>query len=205
MALAGRPGEAAEIEGGRVVREGRPVRRAHDLVVPSAQVAMPVALVVVRPTARRGEEVAARHRPAVDQVEPVHLGGRIEHEELLELPGGEGLLRRPAREEFRPQRGIEKVCGGPPEEAAEGVEVGLGRRLERLGQPGGTAGECLARDERVDGLVVGEGRERNRADEHHETAHLVQVTAGNRARLASAEARPRSRRRARIRRAGRRT
>src|SRR5207249_9015082 len=106
------------------------VLRGDDAPIETAQVAVPVALVVVRPAAGCGEQIAAGHPPGIDDIEPVHRGGGIEHEQLLHLPRGERLLGRPAGEELRAETRVRKLCGRAKEERAESVEVVLRGRNE---------------------------------------------------------------------------
>src|SRR5437588_544726 len=118
-----------------------------------------------------GEQIAAGHPPGIDDIEPVHRGGGIEHEQLLHLPRGERLLGRPAGEELRAETRVRKLCGRAKEERAERVEVVLRGRNELLGEPGGAVGERAAGDQRVDRLVVCGRGQRGGAENDREAAH----------------------------------
>src|SRR5262249_39871460 len=87
---------------------------------------------------------------------------------LLEFPRGEGIRRGELPRELRVRR------RALPEELAEGVQVGLGRRRDRS-----PIGQRAPGDEGVDRLVVGEGR---RGEERSEQKSALHCKEASRAR-----------------------
>src|SRR5205823_12297271 len=127
---------------------------------------VPVARVVVRPAAGPLEQGRqASHVVVGRQIEAVHTRRRIEHQELLEVPGAEIMDGRIAGGERRVGRGAD------PELRAKGVQIllrGSGdRRVIRQRSTG---------DEGVDSLVVGGGRQRDERGSQKSALHRREST-----------------------------